>query len=392
MDLFAEHLADPEADTFDVIEQDSSSGSGASESSPFLTKPSAMSFCLGHVAQEQLLADLFCKDSLPHALIFSGPRGIGKCTFAFRFARYLLKFGKIAEPQDSLFGGEAISFPKIMDVEVQDPVFSRVASGGHGDLLYIERTVDAAKGKEKASITVENVRRIAPFLRKTSAEGGWRVVILDDADTMNSAAQNAILKILEEPPKKVAIILITHRIGELIPTIRSRSRVVGFTPLDKIVLRELLGRQGFVYSPKDMDLIVLFSEGSIGQALRFAEEEGPELFSEIASLFASFPNWNWADLHRFADSFGGPGTERRYALFTQILVWVLRTLVFTRARGDAALPEFLRGGGFERLFQTSSLERLLGMTDALKLHFARTDFSNLDKRETVRSAFLVINP
>jgi DNA polymerase-3 subunit delta' len=338
------------------------------------------------------LADLFVKDSLPHALILSGPKGIGKCTFAFRFARYLLKFGKVSEPQDSLFGGEAISFPKSMDVDLQDPVFSRVASGGHGDLLYIERAVDASKGKEKASITVDSVRKIAPFLRKTSAEGGWRVVIIDDADTMNAAAQNAILKILEEPPKKVVIMLITHRIGELIPTIRSRSRVIGFSPLGKTALRELLGRQGFVYSPKDMDLIVAFSEGSIGQALRFAEEEGPELFAEIASLFSAFPDSNWAVLHRFADGFGGPGTEKRYALFTQLLVWIFRTLVFARARGDAPLPEFLRGGGIERMFQTVSLDRLLGITDALQGHFARTDFSNLDKRETVRSAFLVINP
>ncbi|MBK6897478.1 MAG: DNA polymerase III subunit delta' [Alphaproteobacteria bacterium] len=391
MDLFAEHLADPEAETFEP-EDISSKGSVDAESSPFLTKPTSMTFCLGHEEQEALLADLFVKDSLPHALILSGPKGIGKCTFAFRFARYLLKFGKVSEPQDSLFGGEAISFPKSMDVDLQDPVFSRVASGGHGDLLYIERAVDASKGKEKTSITVDSVRKIAPFLRKTSAEGGWRVVIIDDADTMNAAAQNAILKILEEPPKKVVIMLITHRIGELIPTIRSRSRVIGFSPLEKTTLRELLGRQGFVYSPKDMDLIVAFSEGSIGQALRFAEEEGPELFSEIASLFSAFPDWNWAVLHRFADGFGGPGTEKRYALFTQLLVWIFRTLVFARARGDAPLPEFLRGGGIERMFQTVSLDRLLGITDALQGHFARTDFSNLDKRETVRSAFLVINP
>ena len=391
MDLFAEHLADPEVEAFEPDDL-SLKGSVDAESSPFLTKPAAMTFCLGHEEQEALLADLFVKDSLPHALILSGPRGIGKCTFAFRFARYLLKFGKVSEPQDSLFGGEAISFPKSMDVDLQDPVFSRVASGGHGDLLYIERAVDASKGKEKTSITVDSVRKIAPFLRKTSAEGGWRVVIIDDADTMNAAAQNAILKILEEPPKKVVIMLITHRIGELIPTIRSRSRVIGFSPLGKTALRELLGRQGFVYSPKDMDLIVAFSEGSIGQALRFAEEEGPELFAEIASLFSAFPDSNWAVLHRFADGFGGPGTEKRYALFTQLLVWIFRTLVFARARGDAPLPEFLRGGGIERMFQTVSLDRLLGITDALQGHFARTDFSNLDKRETVRSAFLVINP
>ncbi|MCC7305506.1 MAG: DNA polymerase III subunit delta', partial [Alphaproteobacteria bacterium] len=354
--------------------------------------PALRNFCRGHEVQERLLADLFCKGSLPHTIIFSGPKGIGKCTFAFRFARYLLKYGKAPQTDDSLFGGDDISFPKSMDVDVQDPVFSRIASGGHADLLYIERPLDAAKGKEQPQINVDTVRKIAPFLRKTAAEGGWRVVIVDDADTMNTAAQNAILKILEEPPKKVVIIMITHRIGELIPTIRSRSRVVGFSPLEKVSLRELLGRQGFVYSPRDMDLIVAFSEGSIGQALRFAEEEGPELFAEIAALFSGLPDLNLALIHKFADSFGGPGTEKRYQLLSQLLVWIFRSLVFARARGEADLSEFLRGGGIERLYRSVSLERLLAVSDGLQGHFARTDFSNLDKRETVRSAFLVINP
>ncbi len=357
-----------------------------------LIKPALMNFCLGHETQEKLLTDLLSKDSLPHTIIFSGPKGIGKCTFSFRFARYLLKYGKLPDPKDSLFGGEEISFPKSMDIDVQDPVFARVASGGHGDLLYIERSIDAAKGKEKAQMNVETVRKIAPFLRKTAAEGGWRIVIVDDADTMNLSAQNAILKILEEPPKKAVIILVTHRIGELIPTIRSRSRVIPFYPLERGFLRELLGRQGFVYSPKDMDLIVAFSEGSIGQALWFAAEEGPELFSEIAGLFSNFPELSRAAIHKFADGFGGPGTEKRYQLFSQLIVWIFRALLFARARSVAQLPDYLAGGGFEQLYRTSSLERLLGISDALKGHFARTDFSNLDKRETVRSAFLVINP
>ena len=329
---------------------------------------------------------------MPHALIFSGPKGIGKCTFAFRLARYLLKYGKISVSEDSLFGGEEISFPKNMDIDPNDPVFSRVASGGHGDLLYIERSLDTLKGKRKNVIDAETIRRISPYLRKTSAEGGWRVVIIDDADKMNNTAQNAILKILEEPPKKVAIILVTHRIGELIPTIRSRSRLIPFQVLQKDIIRDLLARQGFVYSPTDMNLIIAFSEGSIGQALYFAENDGPELFSEILGLFETTPDWSWQAIHRFSETFGGPGSEKRYELFTQLMVWVFRTLLFMQARGSQNFPDFFKNSGLERFYQKASLDSLLAISEALQGHFQRTEFSNLDKRETVRSAFLVINP
>ncbi|MCB1682359.1 MAG: DNA polymerase III subunit delta' [Rhodospirillales bacterium] len=391
MDLFGESLVDPDSD-LEETEDEPPVSDVVDTRSESLVKPSSMTFCLGHGSQEQLLLDLFAKDALPHALIFSGPKGIGKCTFAFRLARYLLKYGKISVSEDSLFGGEEISFPKNMDIDPNDPVFSRVASGGHGDLLYIERSLDTLKGKRKNVIDAETIRRISPYLRKTSAEGGWRVVIIDDADKMNNTAQNAILKILEEPPKKVAIILVTHRIGELIPTIRSRSRLIPFQVLQKDIIRDLLARQGFVYSPTDMNLIIAFSEGSIGQALYFAENDGPELFSEILGLFETTPDWSWQAIHRFSETFGGPGSEKRYELFTQLMVWVFRTLLFMQARGSQNFPDFFKNSGLERFYQKASLDSLLAISEALQGHFQRTEFSNLDKRETVRSAFLVINP
>lgn len=394
MDLFGEALAHPEdgagsdGDEADIFERRSVN----TERVAALSVPQSMSFCLGHGDVERSLLDIFKTGRLPHAMIFSGQKGIGKCTFAFRFARFLLKYGNIPEPTESLFGGDEVVLPLSMDISESDPVFSRVASGGHGDLLFVDRGVDAAKGKEKSSLTIDAARKVAPFLRKTSAEGGWRVVIVDDADTMNNAAQNAILKILEEPPKRVAIILVTHRIGALIPTIRSRARVVDFKPLEEREIRDLLARQGFVFSASDNDLIMDFSGGSIGAALRFAEEEGPELFREIGELLSGYPDWNGPALHKFADSFGVGSSDRRYELCTQIMVWVFQKCARLKARGISALPSYLSGeGGCGKMFFLSE-QRLIEVADRMSEHFARTNFSNLDKRETVRSAFLMINP
>jgi len=89
-------------------------------------------------------------------------------------------------------------------------VFHRVASSGHADLMTVEREFDEKKGRLKNDISVESVRRIHPFVRMTAAEGGWRVVIVDGAEYLNASSQNALLKVLEEPPKKTVLILTTR--------------------------------------------------------------------------------------------------------------------------------------------------------------------------------------
>ena len=87
-------------------------------------------------------------------------------------------------------------------------VFRRVASGGHADLLAVERAFDPRRRRLRSEIVVDDTREIATFLRLTAAEGGWRVVIVDGADEMNRSAANALLKILEEPPRRVLLLLV----------------------------------------------------------------------------------------------------------------------------------------------------------------------------------------
>ncbi len=86
-------------------------------------------------------------------------------------------------------------------------VFHRVASGGHADLLTVERAYDPRRRRLRGEIVVDDTREIGAFLRLTPAEGGWRVVIVDGADEMNRNAANALLKILEEPPRRALLLL-----------------------------------------------------------------------------------------------------------------------------------------------------------------------------------------
>ena len=119
---------------------------------------------------------------------------------------------------------------KSLALPADNPAVRRVAAQGHSDLLALERVEDD-KGKLRTVIQVDDVRRTIGFFGSTAGEGGWRVCIVDSADELNAAGANALLKILEEPPAKSLLLVVSHAPGRLLPTIRSRCRRLALRPL-----------------------------------------------------------------------------------------------------------------------------------------------------------------
>ena len=262
----------------EVVETEASESIGALadfEPEQFFTHPRSMHALIGHEETQNQLLSLFNSGRMHHGIILNGVKGIGKATLAYRFARFLIKNPPADPNQNSLFGDNAdAAEPTTLEVDREDPVFRRVASGGHADLLTLERAYDATKNKTAESLSVADLRKVEPFLRMTSSDGGWRVVVIDDADTMNRNAQNALLKILEEPPKNTVIILVTHRLGALIPTIRSRTRLFNLKPLSPDEMTELLSAKGHTLDSNQSAIINAMAEGSFGKANDILEPEG----------------------------------------------------------------------------------------------------------------------
>lgn len=342
----------------------------------------------GHAHIEQTLLSLYNKGTLPHALIFAGPMGVGKTTMAFRFARFLLS-QKGDDTQDSLFG-DAPTAPTNMAIAADAPVFRRVASGGHPDLRTIERPIDEKKGVRKGIVDVESVRTIAPFLRMSASEGGWRIVIVDEADLMNRQSQNAILKILEEPPPQSLLILICNRLGAMIPTIRSRCRVFNFAPLDNATMTTLLKRASPQAMAGEIALLSLLSDGSMGRALHFQEEGGANMLHSILDFLTGWPKWDWAKIHPWADNISRAGEEKTYLAFTSLMEWVTASMLRAKAAPERSLPEILKTQGIQALQDHYSLEQMIDICEKLKTHFITIENSNLDKRQGVIGAFAIL--
>lgn len=341
----------------------------------------------GHESVEKNILDIINSGSVPHAMIFAGPEGVGKAAMAYRLARHVLKNGIGDDGQDSLFG-DGPAPVTTLDVAEDDPTFRKIAAGGHPDMLVIERPMDERKGEQKATVDVDSARKVAPFLRMTaSGDNGWRVVIVDDADTMNRNAQNALLKILEEPPPRALLILIVHRAGAMIPTIRSRCRVINFAPLPEATILDLMSRHDPSIKKDEAAAIAAMAEGRIGTAVKLMNDGGLEAVQGVLNLLSSWPNWDWVRIHQTADTLGRMGQEASYKSFQDILVWSVERMVFAKARGlpDPGAP--LSAEPLRRMLAHYSLEDWLKICEKLKDHVTQVQVANLDRRQGVLGAF-----
>ncbi len=176
---------------------------------------------VGHRQAEREVLEALRARRFAHAWLISGPQGVGKASFAYRMARFVL-----AGPDPFTRAEHASS----LEIPASEPVSRRIAAASHPDLFLLERTIGST-GKLRTEIVVDDARRATAFLQSTSGEGGWKVLIVDAADDLNRNAANALLKIIEEPPGRALVLLIAHGPARLPATILSRCRRLRLDPL-----------------------------------------------------------------------------------------------------------------------------------------------------------------
>jgi hypothetical protein len=214
--------------------------------------------------------------------LISGPPGIGKATLAYRMARFVL-----AHPACNM---PAVQRATSLAVDGAHPVARRIAAQAHPDLLVIERTINEKTGKLHQEIQVDDVRRSIGFFGSTAAEGGWRVAIVDVVDELNKYGANALLKILEEPPRQALLLLVSHSAARVLPTIRSRCRVLGLRPLAAgDVARAAAAAIGREPGEPSVISAAAASEGSVRRAVELLDADALDLRKRIMALLDALP-------------------------------------------------------------------------------------------------------
>jgi DNA polymerase-3 subunit delta' len=258
--------------------------------------------------------------------------------------------------------------------------------------LTVERAYDPRRRRLRGEIVVDDVREIAAFLRLTPAEGGWRVVIVDGADEMNRNGANALLTILEEPPSRALLLLVAHRPGRLLPTIRSRCRRISLSPLAPELLRRLLARYRPDLDEKQAEPVAALAGGSIGRALDLAAAGGVELYRSVLSLLDRDAGIDPAALHAFADRLARAEADESYRAVEELIGQLLARLAVTAAgRTTETSSAAAEGPMLRRLGERAPAARWAELREEVGQSFARTDALNLDRKQTILGAFFAID-
>jgi DNA polymerase III subunit delta' len=247
----------------------------------------------GHSEAEAAIVAAFAQDRLPHAWLIGGLEGIGKATLAYRMARFVLsKPGRDAES---------------LNVAADHPVSRQIAAQAHPDLLVLRRAAEDGK-KLPSEISAVLARKTVGFFGSTAAYGGYRVCIVDSIDEMNRFGANALLKVLEEPPPRSLLLIVSHTPGRVLATIRSRCQRLMLRPLSA----EDVGRALLSLAPEMEDLpagqipqAAEASGGSVRRALALLTGEGLEVRNLTQQALSRLPSTDGLALHSLGDKMTG---------------------------------------------------------------------------------------
>ena len=271
------------------------------------------------VAAEEAFLDALSRGRLHHAWLLCGVEGSGKATFAYRAARRLL--GAAPDPLRGPLGAAPY-----------DPVSQLVSAQSHPDLLVMERLVEG--GKQKKTISVEQARDLPGFFAKSPSQAQYRVAIIDAADDLNVNAANALLKILEEPPERGVLLLVTHAPGRLLATIRSRCRRLSF-PIWTADQLETLVRNRTGADPDDARLAADMAGGSPGAALALSSGAMQEV-DALARSWVLGDAVDRAEQLAIADGFRGAEGQARFETLMDRLIAAVKTRALEAPAGQSA--------------------------------------------------------
>ncbi len=316
---------------------------------------------------------------LHHAWLIAGPRGVGKATLAWRIARFLLT----TEP-DGMFGK-----PESLTAPDDHPVTRRMTALAEPGVFICRRGWDEKKKRLKSVITVDEVRKLKSFFTLSATDGGWRVAIVDSAEELNSAAANALLKILEEPPAKAIILLVSHQPSKLLPTIRSRCRMLRCEPLGIDDLLQVLEQAGF--KAENPQALTELSIGSPGDAIRLISGNGIETYQNIIAILDKAPNLHRPALTMLGNQCAARGNGDFYASVITLIDLALVRMARHGAKAAMGAASDRETAVFQKLCHSEHQSRIWAdLQQHLSGRIAHAVAVNLDPAQVILDTFLKI--
>jgi len=318
----------------------------------------------GHGTAEELFVQAYRAGALHHAWLLTGEQGIGKATFAYRAARFLLS----QEPGRPTTG-------TLADCR-ETPAARQIAAGAHSSLFVLDEAA-------AASIGVGEVRKLRSFLSLTSP-GGWRAMIVDPANSLTIASANALLKAVEEPPPRTVFFLVSHGAAAVMPTIRSRCVKLAFRPLSltdfsKATLAACHRGGAESPGPDELEMLHGLTGGSPGRALDFISGGLLPVAQKLNRIVDGLPRMDYGLVHELIQAVAG---ARNAQIFNRICD-LIEARIEELAKRDLSRPGFT-GAQWAELWQAVRRRRLemeaLNLDKAAFLMSVFSDMENATKK------------
>ncbi|MCL2474172.1 MAG: hypothetical protein FWF23_04660 [Alphaproteobacteria bacterium] len=331
---------------------------------------------IGHSKILQELEEAFVSGRPHHAWIISGIEGVGKRPLARYIAHFVMR-----------------NYTGKLDLITYDnKVAPLIRAGSHPDLFILKRPYDDSGSKLKKEIPVADVRELVKALQRTASYNSWRVVIIEDGHTLNEEGQNAILKFIEEPPDKTLVLIITE--GALLPTIRSRARILHLDKLEDGEIKEIIKTAIRLYkedsidsslypeellsnlaakefSEEILDNAVSLANGSAGFAMQILGQDVLHLYSEMRSVLAEAPAIDMERVYVLAEEIGKKDNSENLKMLFKLLC-----SFFT----DEIIKNEKEGNNI-------AAKKILRMLDVVNGYVNTMQQSNMDAKLTVINMF-----
>jgi DNA polymerase-3 subunit delta' len=320
---------------------------------------------VGHAEAERGLLAAYRADRLPQAILIAGPHGIGKATLAWRLSRFLL-----AHPDPA---SAAVRNATDLAVDPDHPVSRNLAALSHGDLCLLRREWNEKSKCFFTEIRAEEVRNAVHLFHHAAGAGGYRICIVDCADDLNRYSANALLKLIEEPPPRSLFLIVANKPGLVLPTLRSRCRMVLLKPLAGEEIVAVVGHLGGSWTqagPQACRAAAERAKGSVPAALRLLAGRGLEQEEQLLRLLRGLPEIDWRGVHALADRLAARESDADFQqMMTSVIDWIDETLSAKAGQGTARLAPLAHV--WEKVGEAAR----------------ETEVLNLDKRALILSLF-----
>ena len=290
---------------------------------------------IGHTSQKISFLNFFASNKIPQCLLLTGDKGIGKASFAWLIAKFLLTTKY--EPADLKIDLNESNISSLL-VPQDSETLNRIIAGTEQRVYIVRRGFNEKRKTFFKNISIEDVRNLQSYCSLSITNGDKRVIIIDSADDLNKSSGNALLKLLEEPPKNTFFLLISHQPSLLLPTLKSRCQKLSFSNLNQTDLRTVLTKIGCVIEPSDEVSLSILSNGSAGAACTLINSNCINLYQDILNIASSLPNLRTDKTLQLSQNYFAKKKPNEFEIFLEMMQYFFLRLCKTGAMQKPLLP------------------------------------------------------